>query len=179
MISLNFVKSSVKLRLTSYYILTVSKDYINTKGIKMKTLKVLTIVAITGLVGATAVHAGPNCKKDDKQCQKRIENRSAMKEIFQQLDLTAEQQSALRENRQGMRAQMKEIRSKRQGKRGMAHMGAYVSAEGFDKQAFMDDAMKKAQSRIEKRAEGFEKTINILTPEQREKFATLLKEKQK
>ena len=43
----------------------------------------------------------------------------------------------------------------------------------------MDDAMKKAQDRIEKRAEGFEKTISILTPEQREKFATLLKEKQK
>ena len=145
----------------------------------MKTLKVLTIVAITGLVGATAVYAGPNCKKSDVQCQKRMENRTAMKEIFQKLDLTPEQQNAMQENRKAMRAQMKEIRLQRQGKRGMAHMGAYVSVEGFDKQAFMDDAMKKAQSRIEKRAEGFEKTISILTPEQREKFATLLKEKQK
>ena len=108
-----------------------------------------------------------------------MENRANMKEIFQNLDLTAEQQSALKQNRKQMRAQMKEIRSQRQGKRGMAHMGVYVSADGFDKQAFIDDAMKKAQDRIEKRAEGFEKTVNILTPEQREKFATLLKEKQK
>ena len=145
----------------------------------MKTLKVLTIVAITGLAGATAVYAGPNCNKGDKQCQKRVENRAAMNDIFKQLDLTAEQQSAMQENRNAMRAQMQAMRSQRQGKRGMAHMGAYVSAEGFDKQAFMDDAMKKAQDRIEKRAEGFEKTISILTPEQREKFATLLKEKQK
>ena len=121
----------------------------------MKTLKVLTIVAITGLVGATAVYAGPNCKKSDVQCQKRMENRTAMKEIFQKLDLTPEQQSAMQENRKAMRAQMKEIRSQRQGKRGMAHMGAYVSVEGFDKQAFIDDAMKKAQTRIENRAEGF------------------------
>jgi len=145
----------------------------------MKTLKVLTIVTVTGLVGATAVYAGPNCKKSDVQCQKRMENRTAMKEIFQKLELTPEQQSAMQENRKAMRAQMKEIRSQRQGKRGMAHMGAYVSVEGFDKQAFIDDAIKKAQSRIEKRAEGFEKTITILTPEQRETFATLLKEKQK
>ena len=114
----------------------------------MKTLKVLTIVAITGLVGATVVHAGPNCKKDDKQCQKRVENRTAMKEIFQQLDLTDEQQSALKQHRKEKRAQMKEIRSQRQGKRGMAHMGAYVSAEGFDKHAFIDDSIKKAQNRI-------------------------------
>jgi len=145
----------------------------------MKTLKVLTIVALTGLVGATAVHAGPNCKKDYTQCQKRMENRSAMKEIFEKLDLTDEQQNALKQNRKAKRAQMQEMRAQRQGKRGMAHMGAYVSAEGFDKQAFIDDAMKKAQTRIEKRAEGFEKTISILTPEQRETFATLLKEKQK
>ena len=145
----------------------------------MKTLKVLTIVALKGLVGATAVHAGPNCKKGDKQCEKRIENRTAMKEIFQKLDLTDEQQIALNQNRKAKRAEMKAMRAQRQGKRGMAHMGAFVSAEGFDKQAFIDDSMKKAQSRIEKRAEGFEKTMSILTPEQREKFATLLKEKQK
>ena len=105
----------------------------------MKTLKVLTIVAMTGLVGATAVHAGPNCNKGDKQCQKRVENRAAMKDIFQQLDLTAEQEEALKQHRKAKRAQMQEMRSQRQGKRGMAHMGAYVSADGFDKQAFIDN----------------------------------------
>jgi len=145
----------------------------------MKTLKVLTIVAITGLVGATAVHAGPACKENDTMCQKRKDNRAAMQEIFQKLDLTSEQQNALNENRKEMRAQMMQTRLDRHGKQGMANMDAFVSANGFDKQAYIDDAMKKAQSRIEKRAEGFERTINILTPEQREKFVTLLKEKQK
>ena len=158
---------------------TIVERQYELKGIKMKTLKVLAIVAMTGLVGATAVHAGPACKENDKMCQKRNDNRAAMQEIFQKLDLTAEQQSALDENRKQMRAQMMQIRSERHGKQGMANMGAFVSAEGFDKQAYIDDAMKKAQNRIEKRAEGFEKTINLLTPEQREKFATLLKEKQK
>ena len=145
----------------------------------MKTLKVLTIVALTGLIGAAAVYAGPACKKNDALCQKRIENRTNMKEIFEKLDLSGEQQSALRENQKEMRAQMMQMRSQRQGKQGMAHMGAFVNTDGFDKQAYMDDAMKKAKNRIEKRAEGFEKTVNILTPEQREKFAALLKEKQK
>ncbi len=145
----------------------------------MKTLKVLTIVAITGLVGATAVHAGPACKENDKMHQKWKDKRSDMKEIFQKLDLTPEQKSAMQENRKEMRAQMKEKRSQKQTKRGMTNMSEFVSANGFDKQAFIDMSMQKAQSRIEKRAERFEKTMNILTPEQRVKFVTLLQEKQK
>jgi Spy/CpxP family protein refolding chaperone len=71
------------------------------------------------------------------------------------------------------------MRSQRQGKHGMAHMSAYVSANGFDKEAFTAQAMQKAQNRIEMRAQRFEKTINILTPEQRIKFVSLLQEKQK
>jgi len=157
----------------------VSKDYIKIKGIKMKTLKVLTIVAITGLVGATAVHAGPACKENDKMCQKRKDHRSDMKEIFQKLDLTAEQQSAMKDNRKEMRAQMKERRAQKNAKRGMGDMSEFVSANGFDKQSFIDISMQKAQSRIEMRADRFEKTMNILTPEQRVKFVTLLQEKQK
>ena len=145
----------------------------------MKTLKVLTIVAITGLVGATAVHAGPGCKENDKMCQKRKDNRADVKEIFQELDLTAEQQSAMKENRKEMRAQMKDRRSQRDGKRGMDNMSEFVSANGFDKEAFIAKATEKAQSRIEMRADRFEKTMNILTPEQRVKFVTLLQEKQK
>lgn len=145
----------------------------------MKTLKVLAIAAVTGLVSATAVYAGPACKEHDGMREKMKENRAAMQEIFEKLDLSAEQKNALEENKKEMRAQMMQTRSERHGKQGMANMGAFISANGFDKQAFVADAMKKAQSRIEKRAEGFEKTINILTPEQRVKLVTLLKEKQK
>lgn len=145
----------------------------------MKTLKVLTIVAITGLVGATSVYAGPPCKANDKMCEKRKDKRADMKEIFQQLDLTTEQQSALKVNRKEMRAQMKEKRSQRQGRHGMANMSGFVSAEGFDKEAFIAKATEKSQTMIEMRADRFEKTMNILTPEQRVKLVTLLQEKQK
>lgn len=145
----------------------------------MKTLKVLTIVAITGLVGATAVHAGPACKENDKMCQKKKENRAGMKEIFQQLNLTAEQKSAMKENRKEMHTQMKEKRSQRDGKRGMGNMSEFVSANGFDKEAFIAKSTQKVQTRIEMRADRFEKTMNILTPEQRVKLVTLLQEKQK
>ena len=41
----------------------------------------------------------PDCKENDKMCEKRKDNRADMKEIFQQLDLTAEQQSAMKDNR--------------------------------------------------------------------------------
>ena len=145
----------------------------------MKTLKVLTIVAITGLVGATAVHAGPACKENDKMCQKRKDHRSDMKEIFQKLDLTAEQQSAMKDNRKEMRAQMKDRRSQRDGKRGIGNMSEFVSANGFDKEAFIAKGMQKTKTMIEMRADRFEKTMNILTPEQRVKLVTLLQEKQK
>ena len=37
-----------------------------------------------------------------------------------------------------MRAQMKEKRAQRDAKRGMADMSEFVSANGFDKQAFID-----------------------------------------
>ena len=78
-----------------------------------------------------------------------------------------------------MRAKMKEKRSQRQSRHGMANMSEFVSAEGFDKEAFIAKATQKAQTMIEMRAEGFEKTMNILTPEQRVKLVTLLQEKQK
>ena len=152
----------------------------------MKTLKVLTIVAITGLVGATAANACPSFGDKRGMCEKQNEcqnnkkyNRGEMKEIFQKLDLTTEQQSVMQSNRKEMRAHMKEKRSQRDGKRGMANMSEFVSANGFDKEAFIAKAMQKSKTMIEMRAERFEKTMNILTPEQRVKFVTLLQEKQK
>ncbi|MCW8820790.1 MAG: Spy/CpxP family protein refolding chaperone [Sulfurovum sp.] len=145
----------------------------------MKTLKVLTIVAITGLVGATSVYASPFNAESNKMCQKNKEHRNGMKEIFKKLDLTPEQKSAMKENRQAMREQMKEKRSRMNRKRGMADMSEFVSANGFDKQSFVEKATQKAQMRIDMRADRFEKTMNILTPEQRVKFVILLQETQK
>jgi protein CpxP len=151
----------------------------------MKTLKVLTIIAITGLAGTVAANACPSngqnkqiCKKQ-KICQKNKGHRGDMKEIFQKLDLTDAQKSVMRENRQDMREKMKGKRSQRKDKRGMENMSEFVSANGFDKQAFIAKATQRSQAMIEMRANRFEKTMNILTPEQRVKFVTLLQEKQK
>ena len=158
----------------------------------MKTLKVLTIVVITGLVGTVAANACPlggknnaMCQKQEKcekqnKCQKNKKyNRGEMKEIFQKLDQTTEQQSVMQSNRKEMRAQRQAKRAEMHAKRGMANMSEFVSANGFDKEAFIAKGMQKSKTRIEMRAERFEKTMNILTPEQRVKLVTLLQEKQK
>ncbi|MBT8343339.1 MAG: Spy/CpxP family protein refolding chaperone [Sulfurovum sp.] len=150
----------------------------------MKTLKVLTIVAITGLAGTVTANACPAgvkktiCEKQE-MCTHKNGKRGEMKEIFQKLDLTAEQKSAMKESRKEMRAEIKEKRSQRHTKRGMENMSGFVSAEGFDKDAFIAKATEKSQTMIEMRADRFEKRMNILTPEQRVKFVTLLQEKQK
>lgn len=158
----------------------------------MKTLKVLTIVAITGLIGATAANASPSnkgngtsCPKQEK-CEKKnkckmykYNKRSEMKEIYQKLDLTAEQKTAMKANRESMREYRKAQRGKMQGAHGLAAMGKFISADGFDKQGFMDMATQRSQERIEMRAAMFEKKINILTAEQRVKLMTLLEEKSK
>jgi len=150
----------------------------------MKTLKVLTIVAVTGLIGITASNASPQnanevCPKQTK-CDKHSKhyNKGGMKELYKQLDLTAEQQSAMKTLRQSMREQRKAQRENMRSQHGMAGMSQFVSAEGFNKQGFIDMAMQKSKSRIEMQADMFEQKMNILTPEQRVKFVSLLQEKQ-
>lgn len=162
----------------------------------MKTLKVLTIVAITGLLGATAANACPynkgngtccpkqdkqeKCKKQDK-CEKlnKYDKRSEMKEIYQKLDLSAEQKSAMQADRKSMREVRKAQRGKMKSRHGMAAMTPFISADGFDKQGYIDMATKRSQNRIEMHAAMFEKKMNILTAEQRVKLMTLLQEKSK
>lgn len=153
----------------------------------MKTLKVLTIVAITGLAGSVALNASPSNGQNNQQCQankcdkcqikKHARNKNKMKKIFQQLDLTPEQKTAMKSLRKGMREEMKAKRAEMRAKRGMSGMGAFVSANGFDKQGFLELAAHRSQKRAEMRANMFEQKMNILTPEQRVKLATLLQEK--
>lgn len=158
----------------------------------MKTLKVLTIVAITGLLGATAANACPSNKGNGMNCPKhekcetqhkgmmnKHDKRKEMKEIYQKLDLTAEQKSVMQADRKSMREYRQAQRAKMQSSHGMAGMNKFISADGFDKQGFIDMATQRSQKRIEMRAGMFEKKINILTAEQRVKLMTLLEEKSK
>lgn len=153
----------------------------------MKTLKVLTIVAITGLVGTVAANACPSSFGDKRAvCEKQIKcqknkkyNRGEMREVYQKLNLTPEQQSAMQEHRKSMRELRKAKRAQKHGERGLQGMSKFVSVNGFDKEAFIAEATQKAQSRIEMRANMFENKINILTEEQRINLISLIQEKQK
>ena len=140
----------------------------------MKTLKTLTIVAITGLVGLTAVNACPMGGNDMHKGMKH--QKGEMKKIFQSLDLSSEQKEQMKALRQEMKSQHKEKREAMI--KGRGKMGSFVSANGFDKQGFIDMATKRSQMMIQRRADMFEKRMNILTPEQRTKFAQLIQEKQ-
>ena len=141
----------------------------------MKTLKTLTIVAITGLVGLTAVNACPMGGNDMHKGMKH--QRGEMKKMFQALDLSSEQKEQMKALRQEMKSQHKERREAMI--KGRGKMGSFVSANGFDKQGFIDMATKRSQMMIQRRADMFEKRMNILTSEQRTKFAQLIQEKQK
>ena len=158
----------------------------------MKTLKVLTIVAITGLLGATAANACPSNKGNGSSCPKqekceaqnkgkmyKYDKRSDMKEIYQKLDLTAEQKSAMQADSKSMREVRKAQRGNMKSAHGMAAMTPFISADGFDKQGFIDMATQRSQKRIEMRAAMFEKKMSILTAEQRVKLMSLLEEKSK
>jgi Spy/CpxP family protein refolding chaperone len=153
----------------------------------MKTLKVLTIVAITGLVGTVAANACPAsfgdkkamCEKQNKCQKKKKHNRGEMREIYQKLNLSPEQQSAMQEYRKSMREQRQAKRAQMQGERGIEGMSKFVSVNGFDKEAFIAEATQRSQERIEMHANMFEKKINILTEEQRAKLISLIQEKQK
>ncbi len=85
----------------------------------------------------------------------------------------------MQEQRKGMRKQMQAKRDKMRGERGMASMSKFISANGFDKQGFMDMAAQRSQKMVEMRADMIEKKMNILTDEQRVKLVALLQEKQK
>jgi len=142
----------------------------------MKTLKVLTIVAVTGLVGLTAINACP-MGGGEKMHEGMKQKKAQMKGMFKQLNLTSEQKGQMKALRQEMKSQHKERKFAMIKGRGMAKMGQFVSANGFDKQGFIDMATKKSQTMIQRRADMFEKRMNILSPEQRTKFAQLLQEK--
>ena len=145
----------------------------------MKLVKTLTIVAVTGLVGLTALQACPGGCGDrggDKSCKGMKQQRGQMKGVFKQLDLTSAQRDEMQALRKEMKSQREAHRSAKKGNR-MAKMGQFVSAEGFDKAAFTTMATQKSQERIKMRADMFEKRMNILTPEQRTKFSELLQEK--
>lgn len=157
----------------------------------MKTLKVLTIVAVTGVVGVMTLNAQPinmeKCKMMKQQCN--AEKKAACKfhkgmnkhhkmrknpmiKIFRELDLTGEQRATLKANRQARKMQRKAEREKMFKER---KIEKFVTVDGFDREAFIQSATQNSKRMIEMRADKFETMIGVLTPEQRLKLIELLK----
>lgn len=157
----------------------------------MKTLKVLTIVAITGVAGVMTLNAQPmnmeNCKMMKQQCNAEQNaagksyrgmnkhhkmRKNPMMKIFRELDLTAEQRTTLKAHRKATKMQRK---AQRENMRKERKIEKFVTVDGFDREAFIQSATQNSQRMIEMRADKFETMIGVLTPEQRVKLVELLK----
>jgi Spy/CpxP family protein refolding chaperone len=146
----------------------------------MKTLKILTIVAITGLAGTMTLNAsGNDCsEKRYEKLQKNPSNmhkRSIMK-LVKRLDLTDEQKSTLRDARKAVRV---ERRAKRLHAKRFRSIKKFITVDGFDKAGYIEHAKTRAGIRATKRAQMLEQTFAVLTPEQRLELVDLLDKKQK
>lgn len=149
----------------------------------MKTLKVLTIVAVTGVVGVIALNAQPmnmekrammmeHCQGTKGMKRHHAMHKNPMMKIFKELDLTQEQRATLKVNRKATKMQRKAEREKMFKERKIER---FVTVDGFDREAFIQSATQNSQRMIEMRADKFETMIGILTPEQRVKLIELLK----
>lgn len=156
-----------------------------------KTLKVLTIAAVTSVVGVMTLNAQPmnmeNCKMMKQQCDTEKKaackshkgmnkhhkmRKNPMMKIFKELDLTNEQRATLKANRQATKMQRK---AERENMRKERKIEKFVTVDGFNKEAFIQSATQNSKRMVEMRADKFETMIGVLTPEQRVKLVELLK----
>jgi Spy/CpxP family protein refolding chaperone len=118
--------------------------------------------------------------------------RGGIFKLIKQLDLTPEQRDefkALKTSRkemmQGKKEERKKHRQSMQGKM-KPNMGNFMTADKFDKAAFIEEMKKKQKimqetmkarqaSMLQRRADGMEKVFNILTPKQRLELIELTK----
>ena len=157
----------------------------------MKTLKVLTIVAVTGVLGVMTLNAQPmnmeKCKMMKQHCnaeknaagnsykgmkKHHAMHKNPMMKIFKELDLTQEQRATLKANRKATKMQRKTEREKMFKERKIER---FVTVDGFNREAFIQSATQNSKRMIEMRADKFETIIGVLTPEQRLKLIELLK----
>jgi len=149
----------------------------------MKTRKLLTLTALASTLTFGTLYAHPTNEVEptkSERCQgkggfygKHHRGEHHIKKIMKQLDLTSEQRTALKELKQQKRATMKANREAMKAER-KAVLANAVTANGFDKNAFIEGARAKFEKKIAMKADHMEAMMNILTPEQRTKFVQLL-----
>ena len=156
----------------------------------MKTTKILSIVALSTLLGMGTLYAvdandtrpdfkqGYHCKGDKgerggKHFDKHHKGGEPFGKIMRQLNLTDEQKTQLKALRVDKREDRKANREAMQKAR-QATLANAITAKGFDKTQFIKNATSEFESKIAQRADSMEKMFAILTPEQRTKFVELL-----
>ncbi|HHH19098.1 MAG TPA: periplasmic heavy metal sensor [Campylobacterales bacterium] len=158
----------------------------------MKTTKVLSIVALSTLLGMGTLYAvdaneskpefkqGQHCKgekgKHGKHFGKHHKRGGHFAKIMKQLDLTDEQKKQLKALRDEKREDRKAKHEAMKKERNTVLANA-ITTKGFDKAQFIKDTTAKAEAKIAQKAENMEKMFAILTPEQRTKFVELLNKK--
>jgi len=144
----------------------------------MTILKTVAILGIAGVIGAVALNAEPTNQERGFFQEKRAmmqhfkAKHQKMRAIFNQLDLSDEQETALKANRQEMRKTMKAQRGKLKLARDMSQ---FVTVDGVDREGLTEQAQVNVKTMVGLRADMMEKTLAILTGEQRVKFVELLK----
>jgi len=136
----------------------------------MKILQKLIIATIVSFIGTTLVYAEAPMEGQRMHHQMKSKKQS-MKNILQKLNLKKEQKKSLRAYRAEMR---KAIHERKKNRKNIAQ---FVTVKGVDRDAMVKMATQRAVDIANIRADIIEKTLKILTPEQRTKFVSLLKER--
>ena len=139
------------------------------------------IMTAAGLSLVTALFAGCGPKHCDRDQMGPRHEMSMMHDVFKDLDLSSEQKGQIKDI---MKSSKDEFKKERPTKGMMPDASTFMTKDSFDKAAFIESHKKQIAQRMEqrdimltKKAENFEKIFNILTPEQREKFITISKER--
>lgn len=151
---------------------------------------ILTSVLLAGLAATSAFAYKGNCQMQgdnqgcnksqmQKDCGMKGEKRfhKGMKRggfnkggmMFSQLDLSDEQKYQMSILRDEMRLEMK----KEMGMKKRGQMQKFITADGFDKDAFIKDSNERHQKMTELRAKHMEKVLALLTKEQIAKLQTI------
>lgn len=144
----------------------------------MKALKILTLLALTGSTALIAdntqaagnhgnqynIQIGDAPAKQMKKKHRKMTMERKIGRILRHLDLTQAQKDKLKTIRKEMwqarKAQNKKLR-------GSLALKKFVSVDGFDKESFITASELRAKETAKNRADMMEKTIAVLTPEQR------------
>ena len=139
------------------------------------TLTTLTIVGVIATIGLQAEPFGKGGEfmEDRMEMRKHFKSKHQnMKKIFKQLNLSDEQKTSLKANRDEMRNTMKDKRKEFKNSRSISK---FISVDGVDREGLIEQATQHATLRAGNRADMMEKTLKILTAEQKIKFVELLK----